>query len=324
MRRYPPRGGPCPRRSRARSAHSRPGRTRAHPRRSRGPPLSRLRGRSPRGPRRPRPRARRAHGVASARCCPARTGSTEGAQQGLCQTRLAVSNPAPAVAVGDGARHRGTLSSTERSTLTPRPGATGERDPAVLRPRLVGERDPEDLVLVGLVRMAGGGMYSSSGVARLAIARWALWAKPRCGITSRPNVSPSAQTRRASVMPPSRFTSGWRTSTAPASTRCAEAVAGRLVLARRDRRRDRGADAREPGDVVRDHRLLDPAQADARILDRPDAPDRVADVPAHVGVGHHVDVGADGVDHRADELDVPPDPRLAPRAARTGAAASRP
>ena len=57
----------------------------------------------------------------------------------------------------------------------------------------------------------------------------------------------------------------------------AEAVARRLVLARGDGRRDGGADAREPGDSSGIDGLLDPAQPDARILDRPDAPDRVAD-----------------------------------------------
>jgi hypothetical protein len=88
----------------------------------------------------------------------------------------------------------------------------------------------------------------------------------------------------------------------------AEAVAGRLVLARSDRRVDRGSHAREAADVVGDHRLLEPAQPDTRVLDRPDAADRVAGVPAHVRVRHDVDVRPDGVDDGVDELDVAADP----------------
>ena len=54
------------------------------------------------------------------------------------------------------------------------------------------------------------------------------------------------------------------------------------------------------------HRSLIPAS-----LDRADAANGVADVPAHVGIGHDVDVGADGIDHGSHELDVLGDPSLA-------------
>ena len=163
------------------------------------------------------------------------------------------------------------LSSTDAVETHAEAGPLRERHPPVVCARLVGERDPEDLILVGRRRGRRAAACTRAGASRGSRPRGARCARNRgAGTTSRPNVSPSAQTRRASVIPPSLFTSGCSTSTAPAGDEVAEAVPRRLVLARGDwasRRRHGCARARATSSGI--DGLLDPAQPDAR---RPRSP----------------------------------------------------
>ena len=74
------------------------------------------------------------------------------------------------------------------------------------------------------------------------------------------------------------------------------------VLAGRDRHAALAHDARVPRDVVGDRRLLEPDELE--LAQQPRGADRVIDRPAHVGVGHQREVGAEVLPHLAHALDV--------------------
>ena len=72
------------------------------------------------------------------------------------------------------------------------------------------------------------------------------------------------------------------------------------ILAARDRRLERRGDARQALVVVGGRHVLEPEQADARLLDAMADVDRLLGPPALVDVAHQLDVGPD---HVADHLD---------------------
>jgi hypothetical protein len=84
--------------------------------------------------------------------------------------------------------------------------------------------------------------------------------------------------------------------------RLAEAVERVLVLSARDRDVAQRPQLGVAGEVVGDHRLLDPAQAVR--LEHPEHPARILQGPAHIAVGHDVHTVAHRLARGAHEVEV--------------------
>src|SRR5271166_7168781 len=62
------------------------------------------------------------------------------------------------------------------------------------------------------------------------------------------------------------------------------------VFAAGDRGRESGGDAGKPGEIVRRRHVLEPEEADPRVLDPAADVDRLLDPPALIDVAHQLDV----------------------------------
>ena len=97
--------------------------------------------------------------------------------------------------------------------------------------------------------------------------------------------------------PPAAQVSGWTMSTARERQELPEAEAGELALAAGDGDRERGLAPPGTRQVLRRHRLLEPA--DVQLLDPPAEPDRGHRVVGVVRVHHQADVRPDRRPHGA-------------------------
>src|SRR5437588_272532 len=78
------------------------------------------------------------------------------------------------------------------------------------------------------------------------------------------------------------------------------------MLAAADRSVDGSANLRITVNVIRNDRLLDPLEIQARVLQHPDHANRIRNVPTHVRVGHQLDVRTNGMPDGANQLQVLP------------------